>query len=123
MFKSLKTRKERLRHKILEELLKDNPNVDKIIYIIEEYESDNINTIEKLKRDKRIELNRINGALKQTINAHGAITKELIGSAAKRIYGSLLDYSNCVKFRTISIRDILIGFLIGVIFFWFFLQN
>jgi len=123
MFKSLKTRKERLRHKILEELLKDNPNVDKIIYIIEEYESDNINTIEKLKRDKRIELNRINGALKQTINAHGAITKELIGSAAKRIYGSLLDYSNCVKFRTISIRDILIGFVIGVIFFWFFLQN
>jgi len=123
MFKSLKTRKERLRHKILEELLKDNPNVDKIIYIIEEYESDNINTIEKLKRDKRIELNRINGALKQTINAHGAITKELIGSTAKRIYGSLLDYSNCVKFRTISIRDILIGFVIGVIFFWFFLQN
>lgn len=123
MFKSLKTRKGRLRHKKLEELLKDNPNVDEIIYIIEEYESDNINTIEKLKRDKRIELNRINGALKQTINAHGAITKELIGSAAKRIYGSLLDYSNCVKFRTISIRDILIGFVIGVIFFWFFLQN
>jgi hypothetical protein len=31
----------------------------------------------------------INGALKQTINAHGPITKERIGSATKRILGAL----------------------------------
>jgi len=31
----------------------------------------------------------INGALKQTINAHGPITKKHIGSATKRILGAL----------------------------------
>lgn len=31
----------------------------------------------------------INGALKQTINAHGPITEKRIGSATKRILGAL----------------------------------
>jgi hypothetical protein len=64
--------------------------IDVILNMVDEYEKDNLDTIEKLKRDKKVELNKINGALRQTINAHGDITKILIGSASKRIYGSLL---------------------------------
>jgi hypothetical protein len=65
--------------------------IEVILNMVDEYEKDNVDTIEKLKRDKKVELNKINGALKQTINAHGPITKILIGSASKRIYGVLLD--------------------------------
>jgi hypothetical protein len=64
--------------------------IEVILNMVDEYEKDNVDTIEKLKRDKKVELNKINGALRQTINAHGDITKILIGSASKRIYGSLL---------------------------------
>ena len=45
----------------------------------------------KLKKDKIITLKRINGSLKSCINAHGPITKQLLGSASKRVYGSLLE--------------------------------
>ena len=65
--------------------------IEVILNMVDEYEKDNLDTIEKLKRAKKVELNKINGALKQTINAHGPITKILIGSASKRIYGALLD--------------------------------
>jgi len=65
--------------------------IEVILNMVDEYEKDNLDTIQKLKRYKKVELNKINGALKQTINAHGAITKILIGSASKRIYGALLD--------------------------------
>ena len=54
-------------------------------------------TIEKLRRAKKVETNKIKGALKSTIQAHGAITMVLIGSATKRIYGSLLADSNTQK--------------------------
>lgn len=70
------------------------PELEKILLIVDEYEKDNLATIEKLKRTKTLDVNRINGALKQTINAHGPITKVLIGSATKRIYGSLLNDNN-----------------------------
>jgi hypothetical protein len=65
--------------------------IEDILNMVDEYEKDNLDTIQKLKRYKKVELNKINGALKQTINAHSIITKELIGSASKRIYGALLD--------------------------------
>ena len=65
--------------------------IEVILNMVDEYEKDNLDTIQKLKRYKKVELNKINGALKQSINAHGAITKILIGSASKRIYGALLD--------------------------------
>jgi hypothetical protein len=65
--------------------------IEAILNMVDEYEKDNLDTIEKLKRQKKIELNKINGALKQTINVHSSITKELIGSASKRIYGALLE--------------------------------
>jgi len=54
------------------------------------YEANNIKQINKLNRDKKVELNKIKGGLKQTIKAHGPIDLRLIGSATKRIYGSLL---------------------------------
>jgi hypothetical protein len=91
MFDVLRTRKGKLKDKIEFELEKSNPDIDVILQYVDDYEVSNLETIKKLKRDKKVELNKINGALKQTINAHGPITKELIGSASKRIYGALLD--------------------------------
>ena len=91
MFDVLRTRKGKLKDKIELELEKSNPDIDVILQYVDDYEISNLETIKKLKRDKKVELNKINGALKQTINAHGPITKELIGSASKRILGSLLD--------------------------------
>lgn len=72
--------------------------------------------------DKRKTTRKISGALKQTINAHGPITKELIGSATKRIYGNLLMNPNEVKKdKRISVRDVLIGVAIGVTIMLIFL--
>jgi hypothetical protein len=90
MFRIFKTRENLLRDKIKQELSSDRPDLEKIIIHINEYEKNNLDTIEKLKRDKVIDTKRINGALKTTINAHGAITKQYISSATKRIYGALL---------------------------------
>ena len=69
----------------------DFSSYDYILDAIDEYEKDNLATIEKLKKEKQVDTKKINGALKQAINAHGPITKVLIGSATKRIYGALLD--------------------------------
>ncbi len=90
MFNLFRTRRGKLTEKIEYELGKDNPNIDLILKHIDEYEKANLETIKKLKREKSIESKKISGALKQTINVHGPITKELIGSATKRVYGSLL---------------------------------
>lgn len=89
--KIFKTRETKLKNKIINELITKSPDINNIMNFIHEYEKDNLETINKLKRDKLIETKKISGALKQTINAHGSITKVLIGSATKRIYGSLLD--------------------------------
>jgi hypothetical protein len=89
MFNLLKTRKGKLFDN-LEKELNNNPNIESILKIIDEYEYANLETIKKLKRDKVVYLNKISGALKQTINAHGPITKQFISSATKRIYGALL---------------------------------
>ena len=90
-FDILKTRRGKLEAKISEHILKKN--IKGILDAVDEYEKDNLDTIEKLKRHRSLEINKINGALKQSINAHGPITKQFIGSASKRIYGSLLDSS------------------------------
>lgn len=91
----LKTRRGKLRIKLKEEFIdSDEQQIERFLIIVDEYERDNLATIKKLKRTKTLEVNRINGALKQTINAHGPITKVLIGSATKRIYGSLLNDEN-----------------------------
>ena len=103
-FNILKTRNGKLRNKLSNNFPKNKlteKDIDQLMSIVEDYEKANLATIDKLKKDKTLETKRISGALKQAINAHGPITKELIGSATKRIYGSLLAdknaYSNYVK--------------------------
>lgn len=90
-FDILRTRKGKLKSQIEYELGNESPDIHKILEFIDLYEKNNLDTIKKLKRKKEADVKKINGALKQTINAHGPITKELIGSASKRIYGSLLE--------------------------------
>ena len=71
-----------------------------VLNTFSKYEENNLKQINKLKRNRIIEHNRIKGALKQTINAHGSINKRLIGSATKRISGALLDnYETKPKFN------------------------
>lgn len=96
-FNLIATREGVLMHNIRFELASPKPNPDKILFHIKQYEKKNLETIEKLRRAKKIETNKIKGALKSTIQAHGAITMVLIGSATKRIYGSLLADSNTKK--------------------------
>lgn len=94
----MRIRKKILRKKIEEELKKNTPNVDTILTYVDEYEIANIETIKKLKRNRKLEFRRINGAIKQTINAHGPITKDLMSSATKRVYGALLEEPKENKF-------------------------
>ncbi len=90
MRKPFKTRDGKLKHKIETEITKSKPDMELLMGFVRDYEKDNLDTINKLKKNKKVELKKINGALKQAINAHGPITAVLIGSASKRIYGSLL---------------------------------
>lgn len=122
MRKKIVTRKGRLESKIRAELENQKPQIGPILDAIDEFEKDNIETIEKLKRKKQLDTKRINGALKQTINAHGPITKLLIGSASKRIYGSLLtdEVEDEKKWSIKSmILGIGVGFLCSIIFYLF----
>lgn len=119
MFSKFKSRRGRLEECIKKEMRRYTPKFENIVKAVDEYEINNIDTIEKLKRDKKVDMNRINGALKQTINAHGPITKELIGSAGKRIYGSIMINPNQdgveEKKSKISLRDVLLGIVLGTI--------
>jgi len=110
------TRKIKLKNKLKDEIEKSHPDLDKLIEIVEEYQKDNINTIDKLKRKKKITLNKINGGLKQSINSHGPITKELIGSTSKRIFGSFLEPEEESKFDIISfIEGVIVTLIIYLI--------
>jgi hypothetical protein len=96
-FNILKTRNGKLRNKLANNFPKNKlteNDIDLLMNMVEDYEKVNLLAIEKLKKDKLLESKRISGALKQTINAHGPITKELIGSATKRVYGTLLKDNN-----------------------------
>lgn len=84
------SRKDKLKRGIKQELSNPVPNIRNILSIIDQYEKNNLDTINKLRREQILTIKRINGGLKATIKAHGAIGKELINSASKRIYGSLL---------------------------------
>jgi len=88
--KKFKTRREKLKDKIELELKSPIPNIANILDSLDDYEKDNLGTIKNLKREKTVTLKKINGGLKSAIDAHGPITKLLIGSASKRIYGALL---------------------------------
>lgn len=109
------TRRGKLENKLRAELALPNPEVGRLLDAIDEFEADNIATIEKLKKKKQVDTKRINGALKQTINAHGPITKLLIGSASKRIYGSMLTDENEDEKEKVSIKGYLLGITTSVI--------
>jgi hypothetical protein len=96
-FTLITTRESILKHNIKYELASENPDIEKIMVHIKQYEQNNLDSIQKLKRERKVETNKINGALKSTIHAHGPITLQLIGSATKRIHGSLLTDPNTQK--------------------------
>jgi hypothetical protein len=107
--------------KIADELKKDKPTIENILRIFDSFQMTDSKTLEKLKREKKGDMKKIHGALKQTINAHGPITKELMGSASKRIYGSMLVNPNGKekkkKINPISIRDVIIGIIFASLVF------
>lgn len=89
-FNILKTRRGKLHDKINAELAKNEVDIGVILNYVDQYEKDNLETIDKLKRLRTLETKKINGAIKQFLNVHPTLTKILIGSLTKRIYGSLL---------------------------------
>lgn len=113
--KKIVTRRGKLENKITIELSKIDPKVGNVLDAVDDFEKDNIATIDKLKKKKQIDTKRITGALRQTINAHGPITKLLIGSCTKRVYGALLTNENEKVESRYSIKSIIIGVLIGLI--------
>jgi hypothetical protein len=116
MFNKLLTRKGRLEDQIQTELNKELPKTEEIIKIVDAYQLDNVKTIGKLKKEKKVELKRINGALKQSIDAHGPITKVLIGSATKRIYGSMLaNYAPKKENKKFPLKPFVIGVVLSTI--------
>jgi len=122
MFNPLKTRNGKLRNKLSNNFLNKkltDKDIDDLISVIENYEKVNLSSIDKLKKDKAIESKRISGALKQTINAHGVITKELIGSATKRIMGALLADNNDKKFIKLHIGNALLILVLMIVFISF----
>lgn len=84
-----KSRRSKLKEK-LKSVIQSREDINTILGYVDEYENANLNTIAKLKREKIVEIRRINGAIKQFLNNHPILTKELIGSLSKRIYGQLL---------------------------------
>jgi len=109
------TRRGRLENKLRVELAMSKPEVGKLLDAIDEFEADNIATIEKLKKKKQIEAKKINGAIRQTINAHGPVTMLLIGSCTKRILGSLMTNEIEKDEPKYSIKSIGVGLIIGMI--------
>lgn len=89
----IKSRREILKNNLSFNLLNKSigeQEIELILKMVDEYQKKNLDTITKLKKVRKLEFNKIKGGLKQSINAHGPITKELIGSATKRIWGALL---------------------------------
>lgn len=118
-FDILKTRHGKLADRLKKELSNSEPSLDQILEIVQDYENNNLNTIEKLKKEKLYETKRISGAIKQTINAHGPITPLLIGSATKRVYGALLSNGTqenpYVRIHKATLAILTILFSVGLI--------
>jgi hypothetical protein len=74
-----------------------------------------INILNKSERERIVESNRIKGAIKQFLNNHPILTKELIGSLTKRIQGALLSNKPVKKETNNSFGLVMICFIIGVI--------
>lgn len=116
MVKRFKSRRSKLQDSLTELLSGDTKNMAAILSFVDEYEKDNLDTIDKLKRVRQLELKKINGALRQTIDAHGDINKVLIGSASKRIWGALLVSDEFKAKKKFSIKTFIFGLLFGLIF-------
>jgi transcriptional regulator NrdR family protein len=84
---------------------------DEIVNLFKKYEESNLNKIKKLNKRRSFEHNRIRGGLKQTINAHGPIDMNLIGSATKRISGLLITDENVIP--RIAFNSFVWGVIIG----------
>lgn len=120
MMKDYRSRTERLKDNLSDELKQDKPELANLIKAVKVFEDDNIKTIAKLMRKKKATMKKINGAIRQSIDAHGPIDKILIGSVGKRVYGAILSLEREEK-RKVSIRDIIIGGVIATIIFLFFI--
>lgn len=106
-------RKHKNIQKELETIIKDSETLLLVLNVFSKYEESNLNLINKLKRSKTVEINKIKGALKQTINAHNVITNQNIGSATKRIMGSLLNNEE-PKFK-FNFNSFILGVIISSI--------
>ena len=117
MFDKFRSRKGKLELGIEDELSLDEPSVENILKLVDNYEKDNLDTIEKLKRGKSLELKRINGALKQTIGwgrsplAGAAVVTSGITTAAFRMVGPI--YGNEVGLETHQLAWFLAAFVLG----------
>jgi len=92
-----KTRRDKLVCCVDDELNNAYPNIDSILNCVDVYEKNNLDIIDKCNRVRKIDSNRVSGAIKQTINSHGSITKQLIGSTTKRILGAMLENNTEIK--------------------------
>lgn len=109
-----KTRDEVMRNKLISLLKDDTTKINEAMKIFKEFEEANIATINKFNRVKQMDVKKISGALKQSIQAHGPIDINNISSATKRIYGSVILEENCPKVsNTFSIRGIGLGIAIS----------
>jgi|ERR1035437_2743421 hypothetical protein len=93
-FNILKTRRGKLEAKLKAEIFNtilEEISMERILKAIDEYEKDNLETIEKLRRERSYDAKKINGAIKQFLHAHPVMTKLLIGSLTKRILGALTE--------------------------------
>lgn len=110
-----RTRRARLFYEIESELRANKPSPERLLDIFEQYEVDNISLIHKLKKKKKVTLNKINGAIKQSIKAHGNISESNFSSTSKRIYGSLLE--NEPEESVNYLKIFLINFILYTIFY------
>jgi hypothetical protein len=90
MLNCFKSKRERLKDEIKQALEKKEPSADKLLEIFYKFEKDNLATIKKLNKEKDITIRKINGAIKQFLHSHPVLTRQLIPSLSKRVYGSLL---------------------------------
>jgi len=107
----MRNKYDKLETEIQELCNKGELSAKNIVNLFKKYEESNLNKIKKLNKRRSFEHNRIKGGLRQTINAHGAITKELIPSATKRISGALITNENIIP--RIAFNSFVWGVIIG----------
>ena len=95
--KSTESTKRRLKSRLGDKLNEDD--FELIFHMIDSLIINRDNVVEHLKKKlnhydkpRLIEEKVIKGAIKDTINSHGPITRELLGSAAKRIQAQLRNH-------------------------------